>query len=317
MEQQTVAPAQAREFVSTFVPDPKLVAGLDDKAVVEYHGRVIQAIDKFRPVQTGAFPDNWRQTIAGDNADELKQLERYATPQDIWKKGRELEKRVTSGELRAAAPAKDAKPEDVAAWRAQNGIPAAPDKYELKLRDGLVIGEDDKPVISAILTKVHGKHVNNEVASAFVEAYYDQVEEQTKVGAQKQAEAKQATATALNKKWGGEYTGNINRIHGLVDANVPTNSPLNAKIKTTLETDQAFAEFMESMARQINPAGVLIPGAGGNYANALADEIKSIEALMGAQKGTPEHDKYWKDEALQERYRDLIAARDASKAKAA
>lgn len=314
-QQQQIQPAQAREFVTQFVHDPKVLEGMPDADVLAFHGRIGQAIDKVRPAQQG-FGDNWRQAIAGDNADELKQLERYSTPQDIWKKSRELEKRITSGELRAPAPGKDAKPEEVAAWRAQNGIPPTPDKYDLKLKDGLVIGEDDKPIINAILSKVHGKNVNNETASAFVEAYYEQVAEQVKKGGELAAKLKGDTAAALNKKWGAEYTGNLNRIHALIDANVPESSPMKAKIKATLETDADFAELMENFARQINPAGVLIPAGQGGYANALADEIKQIEGKMkaaqAAGRGSPEWKAYYDDEALQGRLRDLYAARDGS-----
>ena len=302
-----IAPAEARTFVSAFVPDPKVIEGLDDTAVVAYHGRVSAAIDKVRPKGNGAFPDNWRQAIAGDNADELKQLERYSTPQDVWKKARALEVRLSSGELRSNLP-KDATPEQTAAWRKENGVPEAPEKYELKLKDGLVIGAEDKPIVDSFLKRLHGKHVTNEQASELVNAYYDILEAEAAKGETEKAGVKQKVSDALTTKWGGDYRGNMNRIAALVDANVPITSKLKGMIQATIETNQEFAELMETFARQINPVTTLIPGAGANIANALADEINAIELKMRTDR-----DAYNKDEALQARYRDLLDARERIK----
>ena len=302
-----IAPAEARTFVSAFVPDPKVIEGLDDTAVVAYHGRVSAAIDKVRPKGNGAFPDNWRQAIAGDNADELKQLERYSTPQDVWKKARALEVRLSSGELRSNLP-KDATPEQTAAWRKENGVPEAPEKYELKLKDGLVIGAEDKPIVDSFLKRLHGKHVTNEQASELVNAYYDILESEAAKGETEKAGVKQKVSDALTTKWGGDYRGNMNRIAALVDANVPITSKLKGMIQATIETNQEFAELMETFARQINPVTTLIPGAGANIANALADEINAIELKMRTDR-----DAYNKDEALQARYRDLLDARERIK----
>ena len=302
-----IAPAEARTFVSAFVPDPKVIEGLDDTAVVAYHGRVSAAIDKVRPKGNGAFPDNWRQAIAGDNADELKQLERYSTPQDVWKKARALEVRLSSGELRSNLP-KDATPEQTAAWRKENGVPEAPEKYELKLKDGLVIGAEDKPIVDSFLKRLHGKHVTNEQASELVNAYYDILEAEAAKGETEKAGVKQKVSDALTTKWGGDYRGNMNRIAALVDANVPITSKLKGMIQATIETNQEFAELMETFARQINPVTTLIPGAGANIANALADEINAIELKMRTDR-----DAYNKDEALQARYRDLLEARERIK----
>jgi hypothetical protein len=96
---------------------------------------------------TPAWPDDWRQQIAGDDEKALNQLGRYATPADIWTKARALEQRISSGiwtkaraleqrissgELQDQSPFPDKGTEDEqAAWRAERNLPDAPDKYEI------------------------------------------------------------------------------------------------------------------------------------------------------------------------------------------
>src|SRR5262245_1748274 len=74
------------------------------------------------PEKKGYWPDGWQARLAGDDPDALKQIGRYASPEEIWKKAKSLERRLSSGELKAVLP-KDPKPEDVSAWRKDNGIP--------------------------------------------------------------------------------------------------------------------------------------------------------------------------------------------------
>src|SRR5260221_502615 len=38
--------------------------------------------------EKGYWPDNWQARLAGDDEKALKQLGRYGSPEDIWKKAR-------------------------------------------------------------------------------------------------------------------------------------------------------------------------------------------------------------------------------------
>ena len=70
------------------------------------------------PVQD--WSDDWRSKMAGGDAKEAKRLERFASPKEVFKSYRAFETRLSSGELKSALP-KDAKPEQLTAWRAENG----------------------------------------------------------------------------------------------------------------------------------------------------------------------------------------------------
>lgn len=96
-----------------------------------------------------SWPDNWRDMMAGGDEKFRKQLERYQSPADVGKKGRELEAKLSSGEYRRDLP-RDATPEQLAEWKRERGLPEGVEGYldNLMLPDGVVLGENDKPVAS-------------------------------------------------------------------------------------------------------------------------------------------------------------------------
>lgn len=260
-----------------------------------------------------AWPTDWRERLAagadGKPDDKvMERLKRFAEPGAIWQSFRSLEQKTSSGEL-VPKLSKDATPEQVTAWRQANGIPEAPDKYEIKLRDGLVVGEEDKPVIEEFAKKLHGKNVSNEVMSGFVEAYYDILETQAQKAAEEAGNRKKATEDGLRAAWGEEFRANQNRIQNLLEANLPVDSPLKAKLQRTIERDPDFAKMMDALARQIMPVTTLLPGSPGGIASSVEDEITRIEGVM--QK---DRQAYNKDQKMQDRYLELLRFREGQKA---
>ena len=93
-------------------------------------------------------PNHWNDVPTYDK--KLKKLGRYASPQAALDALFNAQARISSGELKAPLK-EDATPEEKAAWRAENNIPETPDKYELKLSDGLIVGDADKPLVDDFL----------------------------------------------------------------------------------------------------------------------------------------------------------------------
>lgn len=258
------------------------------------------------------WPDTWRQELAGDNEKELKQLERYQSPKDIWNKARALEQRLSSGELRSTLP-KDATPEQVTQWRTENGIPEAPDKYDIKFGgDGLP--EADKTVIDGFLQTAHGKNLNNDQAKGVVDWYYQEVARLTEERQAKDVEFGKQAEDALRAEWGSDYRQNINMVSALV-ATAPADVADLIKGGRLANGDPLMShpkvlQWLNGMAREINPVTTLIPNAGGNQTSAIEDEIKAIEDRMRTdRKG------YNEDEKMQARYRALLTAREKLSAK--
>jgi len=303
-------------------PDPQLTKGTPVPTVtpVKPNGGTsdapIAAVEL--DAQGARWPDNWRAELAGNDEKALKRLERFQSPTDIFKSYRALEQRLSTGELKSAVPKTGATEAEVAAWRTENGIPDAPEKYDLKLTEGFTIGAEDKPVIDTFLKSALGANLNNQQASAAVDWYYAEVERQAEVRSQQDEAAAQKAQDDLRGEWGQDYRRNMTMNESLLDM-APTGLKDNLKFGrladgTPLWGNADFLRFMNQMAREINPVSTVLPGHSGNIEQGIDGEIATIETKMKTdRKG------YNADAKMQERYRELLdaKARMAEKGKAA
>jgi hypothetical protein len=246
------------------------------------------------------------------NGDEkvLKQLGRYASPVDVWTKARALESRLSSGELKSVLP-KDAKPEEMAAWRAENGIPETHDKYDL---GGFKVAETDKPVVDLILKNAHATNQTPAQVQANIKSFYD-VQERLTVARQEADVAAQDTAQeTLRAEWGPEFRRNMNLIGNLFDASGSQelkDNILRGRLAdgTPIGSSPEALKMILGLALMQNPAGTVVP-AGANQGQVVDDEIATIEKFMKSNRK-----EYDKDEKKQARYRELLGARETLKAR--
>ena len=252
------------------------------------------------------WPDDWRKNLAGDDAASLKQLERYQSPTDIWKKARSLEQRLSSGELKSNLP-KDATPEQVALWRTENGIPEKPELYDVG-----TIADEDKPAITGYLAQMHSVNASPAVVKAGLDWYNKEVERLNDEAAVRDKEFAKQSEDALRAEWGSEYRLNVNKINGLLEtAPAAVRDEIMHGRLANGEPFMAHPEVMKwlnGMARQLNPVTTIIPGAGANIGNAIEDEIKGIEKMMKEDRKA-----YNEDEKAQSRLRELYGARERLK----
>lgn len=255
----------------------------------------------------GPWPDQWRELMAGDDEKYLKQLQRYASPLEVAKKAKNLETRLSSGELKAPLQ-KDASPETIKEWRAQNGIPEAPEKYDLDIGGGRKIGDEDKPFVNQFLKNAHETNQTPEQVKASLRAYYDiqdGITEQVQANDRKVAEATEET---LRSEWGGEYKRNLNLVKGLLDGVGGAGLQdkfLHGRLAdgTPIGASPEAMRMLVSLALINNPAGTVVNNEGGNVEQAVSDEIGKIEKFMRENRKA-----YDKDEKVQARYRELIEA---------
>lgn len=260
--------------------------------------------------------DGWREAIAGSDAKILQRLGRFATPEDMWKSYTALEARMSSGELKTAKP-KDATPEALAQWRKDNGIPEKPGDYDLKFDNGLVIGEEDKPVIDAFLEVAHKNDLPPSAVKEAVAWYYQTAEKQTEERAAKDTEAAQKAVDALRAEYGNEYRPNLNAMQSLLDL-----APAGLKDKllhgrladgTPVGSSVDAIKWLVGLARQVNPVGTVVPAGTANPGQAIEAEISKYESMLGNRNS-----EYWKgDKAAwhQNRYKELIEAKQAMAAR--
>jgi len=262
------------------------------------------------------WPADWRTQMAKGDEKMLKQLERYTSPNDVWDKAKALETRVSKGELKAVVPFPDkGTPEQQTAWRLENGIPEAPDKYTINLGEGVVMGENDKAIADDFLKALHSKNMPAGLANETLKWYMDFAQRQEEARYDGDKKAQQEFEDSMRAEWGNEYRPNLNAVHALLDL-----APEGVKGRflegraadgKPFGSDPATLRWLAGLARQINPITTLVPNAGANINEAIGDELAKLEGLM-ANKGS----EYWKGpmaEKNQSRYRQLIDAQNSQK----
>lgn len=305
---QTFADATAaRGFLKEYVNDEGVLTAVPDDKVVGWATHVKGKVD-----QLGTqFPANWRDQVAAGNAEHLKTLERFASPKAMYDAYGALRQKLSSGELKPVTQFPDkGTPEEQAAWRVTNGIPENAEGYGKALKfEGIELTDDDKGVIKGYSEAAFAKHVPPAAVQATLDWYFSEKTARAEARAMKDEEFKIASEDQLRADWGPDYRPNVARINALLDG-APKGvkeaflGARNAEGKM-LANDSVTLQWLVDLARQTNPAGVVLPGQGGTMAQSVDDEIKTIETYMRENRTA-----YNKDEKKQARLRDLYTARD-------
>ena len=267
--------------------------------------------DPNAPAPSAFWPDTWREKWAGEDEKKLSRLSRYASPEAAFDALSAMQHRLSTGELKFPL-GKDATPEQLSAWRKEVGVPEAPDKYDIKPKNGEAIGETDKKWIDDLAKAAHAGNISNQQMNAVIDWYYDWQDREVESRHTADLQFKQQTEDQLRTDWGNDYRPNVNRIKALVDG-----AP--AEIREELHSARlgngepmmshpAVLKWLASMALELNPAATVVPGATGDLGGAIQDELDKLTKLMG-DKGSD----YWKGPKaaqMQQRYRDLVDAKD-------
>lgn len=259
-----------------------------------------------KPQAPADFPENWREKLAADDPKELKRLERFGSPNDVYKAYRALEAKLSSGKVKTDLP-KDATPEQLTEWRKDNGIPETFEGYDTELKD-IVIGEDDRPIVNEFLKEMHAQNASPSQVKGALAAYYKIVEQQVVERQAADEDFKAASLEELQTEWGADFRKNVNMVSNLL-ASAPEGLAERIEAARTPDgkkvgDDPAIMKWLNQIARDVNPAAAVVPNAGSNAVTVMADEMKSIEAKMGTTAYTPE---------LRQRYIELTAANEKIK----
>lgn len=266
------------------------------------------------PAPATAPEPKWWQTAAGETKDfdekTIKILENYKSVAELARAHQEAQQ--TIGRLaRSQKLPETASAEAQAEWRKANGIPETPDKYDLKLDEGIAIGEADKPIVDSILKEMHAGNVPSNVASKIVNTYYNFLEDQ--IADQHNAdEANRVKAVeALQEAWGAEYKPSLNHVENLL-AGVPGEAGgllKGARLPDgrLLQHSPEIQTWLLGIARDLNPT-VTVPPNATNPGMGIDEEIAQIEKAQGS-------DSYYKDPALRKRYIALLDAKARSNAR--
>lgn len=257
---------------------------------------------------------DWRSRMAGGDEKALAWLGRYQSEAAFVADAKKRFDDVRNGKFRKPL-SENPTPDELAAYRADHGIPENPEGYLEKLPDGLVVGDDDRPAVDKFVAAMHERNAPKAVVEGALSAYYEIVEEQQAAEADLIRQAESTAIEELRADWGADYKRNLNvmtnYLETLPEAVRDVFSNGRMLDGTPIGYNPEVLRWLTAKALEENPIATVVPGAGANQASAIADEIASIEKMMG----NPGSD-YWKgpkSSKLQERYRELVTARDKLK----
>lgn len=270
-----------------------------------------------KPAAT-AFPDDWRARMSGGDEKTLKMLERLQSPEALAKKLREQDVLISSGQIKKPLPA-NATPEQIAAYRAENGIPESADKYFENLPDGLVIGKDDLPIFQDFANTLLAKNLPPSAAHAAIEWYNSWQEKNQAVIFEADKQNAIKTEDALRQEWGADYRANVNLRSAFLDSAPPLvkDAFLKARLPdgSLLGEHADMSRWLVSMAREINPVASIPPSSGIGAGKSVGDRIGEINKMMGDKNSA-----YWKGErgpdnktALEREYLQLLEVQQSNK----
>lgn len=258
-----------------------------------------------------AWPDDWRDRAAKGDEKRLAKLSRYASPEAALDALFAAQQKLSSGELKSAKPKGDS-PEAIAEWRKENGIPEKPEEYAMP--EGLIIGEQEKPLIDAFIKDMHGANAHPEVVKSAISSYYKMQEEQQAQRMELDEQQREEAVEALREEWGGKYKAYTNLIKGMLDS-APEGvgeSIMHARAGdgTALLNNPQVMRWLLGMKLEIDPVATLVP-SGANPTAAIEAEIGTLTKMMGDRSSD-----YWKGpnaEKNQARYRELVSAQSKMK----
>ena len=251
---------------------------------------------------------NWRDGFAGEDTKFKSELERFSTPADMGKAYREARATISSGNLKQS-PDENATPEDLAAFRSANNIPAEASGYLENLPEGLVLGDDDKEIFENFAGAMHEMNVEPAVMHKVIDWYNGFAEDQQDGMAEMDNGHHQETEDALRTEWGTDYRSNINLVGSLIETTFGEENAsaiLNARDGEgrALMNIPGVLQGLADISRKLNPVAQLAPATGRTADQTLEDEIADIEKFMKDDRKA-----YNKDEKSQARLRELYQIR--------
>ena len=255
------------------------------------------------------WPEDWRNRFAGSNEDDVKRLNRFKDPANVWKSYRALEQRISSGEYKRSRP-DPTDEEAMTAWRQEMGLPESHEGY----LEGLEIPEELHPTAEIYAKEVFENGGDKDEFDRGMTSYMKYRQEALEHREQADKEYRALAEDDLRSRWGPEYRANLNAMHGLFetygseDAREALFSARTAD-GNILGDNPEIIDFLVGVAREINPFGTVVPISPEGRSEALDSEIRALEAEMNDTKGRAP-DGYWNNPAKQEKYRQLIEMKE-------
>lgn len=222
--------------------------------------------------------------MSGGDEKLAKELERYADPLAVNQARVEARRKIDSGVIKSKL-ADNATPEQIAEYRKENGIPEAPDKYDLALPNGVVIGEADKPLVDSFLQHMHGENATPAEVKRGLTWWHKQQEALRVDNENKDATFKQESTAELGKRYGGDFKRNISHVDRFLDEFPPgvKDKVLGARLPNgrLAGSDPDYIDFLYQQALFRNPIATVMGGNSEAQVKAAETRLQELIKLSG------------------------------------
>ena len=264
----------------------------------------------------GDWPDDWRSKMSAGDEKKLKRLERFASPREILDFALNVEKSWKQGKDPEPFPEKGTD-EEKATWRKDHKIPNDPVEYikDFSLPDGLVIGDNDKPLVNDYLATAHQMNLPPDEVKGNLAWYFKTRDKQIQDRMAKDEEDKRTTGESLKAEYGADFKKNLGAAYGLLET--APEGVLGALTEarmadgTKLGNNPQIVRWLTNLALEINPAAAIIPGGGAGAMASVDSRMKEIENIMGSDRN-----KYYRD-GLDKEYQNLVEVKQRANKRAA
>lgn len=297
------APAPAPNPAPSPAPAPAPPAPSQSPAPAPAPAHVAEP--EWRERIVGKLPDGAGPDAVKDHEARLKLAQRFNSEADILRELRKVQVKFSSGQVKTKKP-DAATPEQLVAWRAENGIPETPDKYDLKLDAGMVVSAEDKALLAPILTAMHAADAPPEAVSAGVKAYFSMREEEIAAMVAENDRVSKETKVQLTEEWGArDFQSNTDGISLMLEQ-------AGKEVVEALENATGLdgvkilnnPSVMRWLAKNAREGGYVgATPTNGDFGAAAQGERERLQALM-----VSDPDKYYGDPKNAERLGGIIAA---------
>lgn len=258
------------------------------------------------PAVAPDWSPDWRLKISGGDEKRAKALEKYASPKDVADAHLSLQQQLSTGEYKKKLSDKST-PEEIAAWRKDNGVPESADKYDLNMPDGLVLGENDLPVAKDFAATMHAINADQKTVQTAITWWTKNAQAAVAQRQTEDAEYKKQSEDVLRAEWGGEFRMNEaaigNFVAGMPEELGKTVMQSRGPDGKLLWDNPSFRSHMLKQALLENPARMVVPGGGGDSIDNINQQLADI-----AKVSREEPQRYNKDTAMQARRQKLLEA---------
>lgn len=155
------------------------------------------------PATPPAQQADWRETVTGD--DLKAHAKNFNSVTDLVKGHFELRKKLSSS---ITPPGKDAKPEEIAAYRQKIGVPESADGYKFTMPEGKEATDADKALHARWAKAFHDLDIPAEKAAKLNETANAIAADMQKAMADANKTYADQTIATLKKEWGNDFEAN-------------------------------------------------------------------------------------------------------------